>query len=231
MKSFEDWNIEESAKSDCRRKFERFMFGTYTNTGEPDTEYEAQVFKMLRQWVSKSTRTSRISDRKDFQKMFRELASCTDLYTNILDPRKNGKWAYHGSSLPVKYVEAIAHKAVPVKLKNVWVMKIDNWTYRPTGVIQSWTISRAIADFFANQRVGFSSRMGSESRHPVVYKAKIDDTFVLNPDFMDKMYGEREVIRFENTPIKTTLYLMDLDERVARGKGKPKPLPVKAAKY
>lgn len=175
-------------------------FGDFRRLREPDTDFESIIFDMMLLFVDDG---EIYRNNHKFAARLRKLNQYKEKFPGQLKP--NAKNAYRGSSVPLSTVSNA--NTWPLKRFDgrEWYAK-ESFTYKPRSLVQSWTTRIPIAFKFALDN-------SDTDLIPVIIQTAIDDTFVLNPRFTNKLSTkmhnsrEHEIIRTVKSPIKATLYV------------------------
>ena len=209
MKTFNEYQIIEASKSECQKKFEKYLFGTFRKKGEIDTKQEDEIFKKLQIFIG--TADSGRRQRPDIVDAIEDLKDCKQYYRDILIPK--AKIVYRAGSIPTKLLQKQHIKAVTYGPGQSF--EITGYTYKPNNKVQSWSSNWTIATDFIKNAYG-------EKRAPCFYKAKVDSTFLMTAKFMNTInaklgfkyggmeMGESEILRISKAPIKVTCIIREL---------------------
>ena len=189
MKKFREYLCEKETKASCKEKFEKWIFGEFRGK-EDDTPKEDYMWERLMTFISYNSHSSKL--KKDFE----ILQDCMPYYKEALKP--NAKIVYRGTSMTANKIKSIKWTG---EWKNFWV---GDYVYKPHGIVQSWSTEWKIAEGWND----FSNH-----NYLVTLEAKVDDSFIFNADFLnkiDKATGispESEIVRVGKQPIKTRIYI------------------------
>jgi len=176
---------------DAEKKFGKFIFGDFLKMDEPDTKYEKDVFKKIKDFVGGHYRD--VSKQKII-KTLKELLKYKKDY-DVLKP--NGTTLYR----------AIAYSSVKKEMGDIGNKK---FTLKPKDEIQSWTTNQNRAEELSN--ILFD---GEKYETYIIMKAKFKkDELLFNSDFLNKVaslqfglssYAEDEIIHIGKAPIKVNI--------------------------
>ena len=180
------------------QRFGEYLFGTYRNLPEEDTERESEIFNSLKKFVKSEFGRDL---EQDFLNTVKDLKQVKDEYPEILKPNVNKIWRLSTTS-----VEELVNLNIKEMVENNNIFEMDGrplidmgeTTYKANSTVQSWT-----------------SDIGSMLTHinwppSLIYEWDISstDNLLFNSNFLNQLSmdlhnkSEYEVIRISNEPIK-----------------------------
>lgn len=178
------------SKENCKKKFEKILFGTFFKNKETDTKTEEQFFEELRTFLE----SNRISTK--LKTAFDGLMDCKEYYKRILKP--DDKIVYRGT-----VISNIQNKKIKWKTQRLFDTDLSGaMIYYPHRKIQSWT-----NDFEGALEFAIGSEMDGLGTVAVL-EAKVDEDFIFNAAFLNKLtsFDESEIIRVSKEPIAVKVH-------------------------
>ena len=198
IKSFKCFILDEATKSECDKKFEKYLFGEFQYK-EDDTKKEAAIFKLLKNFVMNNKVTANLP------KGLKELESCKEYYRSALMPK--AKTVYRKTDIKNTILKKLEWK----KSGRNYVAEMN---YKAHRKIQSWSSNKAMVIEFESNYYPNSDKSKTTA---VILKTNIDNSFIMNAGFMNKIDkyvkfdSEYEIIRFSNKLIKVKAYIDSFD--------------------
>jgi hypothetical protein len=187
---------------DVYKDLEKIAFGDLKKADEPDTEWEAKVFKALDDYIMEPGS----SEREALAQYMPDLFKLKPKYPDDLVP--NVTTVYRGIQL-----SGNEYKQYINSEQNI--MLTDDYVYNSRSSITSWTADAEVAKSFALQEhagiIGKSPDWIWMRPCPAIVKATVDKSFILNTNltnrFRNDPVAEHEILRYANEPIITTLFI------------------------
>jgi len=181
------------------KPYGKYLFGGFRNL-EPDTQEEEAIFERLRDFLEDHhgprLEPLFVDDLLDLHKLKK-------YYPDVLRP--NTRVLYRGTV--VDGLEVISKELVKEMNFNKTLPDgspfLENYTYTPRSIIQSWTTDYQSA-------VDFATGISGNYEDGVVLKAVFKDKdLIFNSEFLNKVqgYNESEIIRIGKSPVKCELYV------------------------
>lgn len=189
----------EKLPADLKKDIGNVLFGEdpdiadlQSQDTESNTKWENSVYKKIKSWTDtsdKSTADFFLKNKDKFEALRKE-------FPEIIAPPV-GDFVYRGSKLKVSSlkkalplltisdVDYIGYNASNSRFGKVAFFAINNFPYKPHLSAQSWTLN----SFTARE---FGSETHPKDRIQVIYKTKVNNEFVFNPEFMNIVYGDKE---------------------------------------
>ena len=180
-------------------------------SSEPDTELESELAFFLNDWVDQPDKVT-AQKLKSYESIFQAAKS---EFPKVFMPPV-GDSAFRGMSFPYKKVVAWVKKSykenslklVP-KYRFKYYTSPNYFSYVGNKPVQSWTTDFEVAETFS------ANNVSNELIH-IILETTIDDSFIFNPIFMNKIYTdvigddsyENEVICFKKQ-MKVKIYVQD----------------------
>jgi len=211
--------------------FEKYLFGEEFNkpsetNPEENTSKENRIWNILSSFLEGSWMHSK--KPKKVLNAFKILKAAKPYYENLLNPK--AKKLYRGlllsraeskKLLNMKSGKTVKSKAAPKK-----GLYVFNYNFIPRDEIQSWTESKKVASYFANEtasgiEAGLMNNLEDDpdipkNRLPIIFEAKNNNSFFMNPKLTNRAFGdvsgfgdEEEVLRI-GKGIKGKLYIPKL---------------------
>ena len=187
----------EKLPADLKKDVGNVLFGQTPDVAalqkrdmEPNTKWENSVFEKIQSWTDESDKSTAdffLKNKDKFEILRKE-------FPEIIDPPVNES-AYRGTTLEV----ATLRKALPTLAAPKFdsfgdgYFVVENIIYKPHLPAQSWSTNKYAARDFGNPD-------SPTDLVQVIYKTKVNNEFVFNPEFMNIVYGmkEDEVVRVGN---------------------------------
>ena len=202
--------LTEQKTSECEARFGEYLFGElkpfYKKEKEADTPTEKMIFSFVKDFIVGEY------DRKGVDSVlihaFNELKKCQKDYPEVIKP--NSKTLYRGIGIDKGDVKNIKDLK-PSSKRKIWgdPTSVGVYKYAGRSKVQSWSESFGTA-------FDFASGPNNMNKIPVVLeytfseKALLFNTKFLNSLSKDVGYSqENEIIRIENKPINTKVYILD----------------------
>lgn len=200
--------FENFQEDDCRTKFGIELFGElekwHNSTGEKDTKYEAEVFKKIISFI----RGEYIGAGKEDSIIdaFNSLKNCKDFYTEELDPISSS-YVFRGTFIDIDSIMDNGETVLQTIQNKFDITKpwydyqwLGYMNYEPVSKIQSWTPNSGIAEGFLERNNNYK---GNYKEIPVILHAEVDDSYLMNPRFMEEILNytfsrieeEEEILR------------------------------------
>jgi hypothetical protein len=191
--------------------FEKIAFGDLKKSGEADTEFEADVFDALRNFIQMSNP----SNKADADAILKDVHVLKAKYPNELVP--DSKFAFRGTQLQsAKYREFLEYYSSDelANMDQFDLMHVADIMYTPRSPIQSWTTRESIAvQFAAAGDLAAGYKWESQFPYPAVLEAKVDSTFIMSTDItnqiadLNNIAHENEIIRTAGQPISCKVHV------------------------
>lgn len=195
--------IEEDIK---KSDIENVFFGNLKNSPERDTDIEGKLFSLITDYVENSD----MADRNKIFKALQDLQKLKPYFPDDLIPK--AKYAYRGTKvLPNVYERILRERRGDIRENDSFYF--FNFTYKSRAKIQSWTISRAVAEDFAAGSFNYHDKVNPNL--PAIIKVDINDDFIMSTKItnlinmiefgMDKL--EYEIFRISDKPIQSRVFV------------------------
>ena len=220
MKINEIYSIKEDIENITINDIEKVFLGTMKDS-EPDTSTESEIFHRLSLFVNDATQLR----KQDVYEILQQLQKLKHKYPEDLVP--NASIAYRGTTMNknkyMKIVKDILETYPELRLlkdrsrQSEVIAKFIHlpedspgrfyekpFVYKPRSIVQSWTTDFFTASLFAGNQ-GLTNKL--------VIMTKIDDSFIMNPMFMNVLSREvgeaheYETIRISDQSIKAKLII------------------------
>jgi hypothetical protein len=193
------------------KDFEKVAFGNLKKSGEEDTEFEADVFDALSNFIQMSDP----SNKADADAILKDVHALKAKYPDELVPDAN--FAFRGTQLQsAKYRELLEYYSDDdlANMEQFDLMHVADIMYTPRSPIQSWTTREFTAvNFAAAGDSGAGYKWWSTFPYPAVLEAKVDSTFIMSTDTTNRIADhnnivhENEIIRTAGQPISCKVHV------------------------
>ena len=175
--------------------------GVYKNEVEPDTEKESEYFNQIKYYIrdTLSYLENSIGDTSFFNEI--DIDEAKELYPNIFGiDNLLGEFAYRGTvlrdpiaSLLLEHIDLGEEIQLPKdSMDKKTYLLFNDIPYKSKKDIQSWTTEFSIAEFFAGGNWDKEQHYIDKELNsiPCILRLKIDNSFFMNPNFMNKFRAE-----------------------------------------
>jgi hypothetical protein len=194
------------------KDFEKVAFGDLKGSDEEDTEWEAEVFTALRDFIQIADPTNKVAA----DAILKDVHALKSKYPDDLVP--DSKYAYRGTQLPMdKYKEFLAmYPDDKLDLNDSNLLHVADLMYTPRSPIQSWTTNEYMAPGFATTGDMYTGwpEWNRAFPFPAVLEARVDSTFIMSTELTNRIAKltnqepEHEVIRTAGQPISCKVHVM-----------------------
>lgn len=184
-----------------KKTFEKIPFADreidgWNKGSEKDTDLEYEIAWLLKGWTAVSGKN--IANKlKSYERLFQ---AAKKKFPNTFQPPL-GKKVYRGLGLnDKKYKEIINNYAFSDIKYQSYPVKISQklFNYEGNKPVDSWSMKFSEAARFSSRRL----------QNQIVLETIVDNSFIFNPKFMDKIYAkESEILSFKQNR-KVRLYLI-----------------------
>jgi hypothetical protein len=182
--------------------FEKIAFGNLKGAAEPDTDFEHAVYDALENYIVDNMG----SDLLPFVEKLKQLQK---QYPDDLIP--DAEVVYRGTQLSENMYTWLAEQYDNLNDGDYTMLGIRD--IDPTNKIEAWTTQFDVAVGFALEgwNAGDARNVWlPQLPRPIIYKAKVDSSFLLNTDLTNRFFTgatipEYEIIRAATTPIKAEI--------------------------
>jgi len=196
---------KEGTKELCFDWFEKYLFGENFGHDEKNTKVENRLWNILKSFIQGTFMKE--STPKEVIDGFRKLQECQEYYKDLLTPPTGDIYrGFRFSNRKLKKLKDEPKKLIKHESTPKEGMYVFDYIYTPRDILQSWSISERVASKFANSKIGRINSFKENLENtdsitnsiPAIFIAKIDNTFFLDPKFLQKIENDPdqgEVVR------------------------------------